>query len=48
MQIQNRTTCAGNVTNASPTGDTLLVLTVIEATVVLTSADGELAPEAAS
>jgi xanthine dehydrogenase small subunit len=41
VQIQNRGTLAGNVANASPAGDTLPVLAVTEATVVLASADGE-------
>lgn len=41
VQIQNRGTLAGNVANASPAGDTLPVLAVMEATVVLASADGE-------
>jgi xanthine dehydrogenase small subunit len=40
-QIQNRGTIGGNVANASPAGDTLPVLAVAEATVVLLSADGE-------
>ena len=40
-QIQNRGTLGGNVANASPAGDTLPVLAVAEATVVLRSADGE-------
>ncbi|MBI1853009.1 MAG: FAD binding domain-containing protein [Planctomycetes bacterium] len=39
-QIQNRGTIGGNVANASPAGDTLPVLAVAEATVVLRSADG--------
>jgi CO/xanthine dehydrogenase FAD-binding subunit len=38
-QIQNRGTIGGNVANASPAGDTLPVLAVAEATVVLRSAD---------
>ncbi|HYJ80150.1 MAG TPA: xanthine dehydrogenase family protein subunit M [Longimicrobiaceae bacterium] len=41
VQIQNRGTLAGNVANGSPAGDTLPVLAVAEATVVLRSADGE-------
>jgi len=41
VQIQNRGTLAGNVANASPAGDTLPVLAVAEATVVLRSAGGE-------
>jgi len=40
-QIQNRGTLGGNVANASPAGDTLPVLAVAEATVVLRSADRE-------
>jgi xanthine dehydrogenase small subunit len=40
-QIQNRGTIGGNVANASPAGDTLPVLAVAEATVVLRSADAE-------
>ena len=40
-QIQNRGTLGGNVANASPAGDTLPVLAVAEAEVVLRSADGE-------
>ena len=40
-QIQNRGTLGGNVANASPAGDTLPVLAVAEATVVLRSLDGE-------
>src|SRR5579864_5713784 len=35
VQIQNRGTLGGNVANASPAGDTLPVLAVAEATVVL-------------
>ena len=41
IQIQNRGTLAGNVANASPAGDTLPVLAVAEAVVVLRSAAGE-------
>ena len=41
MQIQNRGTIGGNVANASPAGDTLPVLAVAEAVVVLASAAGE-------
>jgi xanthine dehydrogenase small subunit len=41
VQIQNRGTLAGKVANASPAGDTVSVLAVMEATVVLASADGE-------
>jgi CO/xanthine dehydrogenase FAD-binding subunit len=40
-QIQNRGTLGGNVANASPAGDTLPVLAVAEATVVLRSAGDE-------
>jgi CO/xanthine dehydrogenase FAD-binding subunit len=40
-QIQNRGTLGGNVANASPAGDTLPVLAVAEATVVLRSLDGD-------
>ncbi len=41
-QIQNRGTIGGNVANASPAGDTLPVLSVAEAMVVLASvSDGE-------
>ena len=40
-QIQNRGTLGGNVANASPAGDTLPVLAVAEATVVLRRVDGE-------
>ncbi len=40
-QIQNRGTIGGNIANASPAGDTLPVLAVAEAAVVLRSADGE-------
>jgi len=40
-QIQNRGTLGGNIANASPAGDTLPVLAVAEATVVLLSAAGE-------
>jgi xanthine dehydrogenase small subunit len=39
-QIQNRGTLGGNVANASPAGDTLPVLAVADATVVLCSVDG--------
>lgn len=41
VQIQNRGTLGGNVANASPAGDTLPVLAVAEAVVVLESADGQ-------
>ncbi len=40
VQIQNRGTLGGNIANASPAGDTLPVLAVAEATVVLESVDG--------
>lgn len=40
-QIQARGTLGGNVANASPAGDTLPVLSVAEATIVLASVDGE-------
>jgi xanthine dehydrogenase small subunit len=40
VQIQNRGTLGGNVANASPAGDTLPVLAVAEAVVVLQSAGG--------
>ncbi|MGH9147513.1 MAG: FAD binding domain-containing protein [Vicinamibacterales bacterium] len=39
-QIQNRGTIGGNVANGSPAGDTLPVLAVADATVVLRSASG--------
>jgi CO/xanthine dehydrogenase FAD-binding subunit len=41
LQIQNRGTIGGNIANASPAGDTLPVLAVAEAVVVLRSADAE-------
>ncbi|HWK89275.1 MAG TPA: xanthine dehydrogenase family protein subunit M [Longimicrobium sp.] len=41
VQIQNRGTLAGNIANASPAGDTLPVLAVAEAEVVLRSLEGE-------
>jgi xanthine dehydrogenase small subunit len=41
MQIQNRGTLGGNVANGSPAGDTLPVLAVAEAIVVLRSVDAE-------
>ncbi len=41
LQIQNRGTLGGNIANASPAGDTLPVLAVAEATIVLRSAGGE-------
>jgi xanthine dehydrogenase small subunit len=40
VQIQNRGTLGGNVANASPAGDTLPVLAVADAVVVLRSAGG--------
>jgi CO/xanthine dehydrogenase FAD-binding subunit len=40
-QIQNRATLGGNMANASPAGDSLPVLLVLEATVVAVSVDGE-------
>jgi CO/xanthine dehydrogenase FAD-binding subunit len=40
-QIQNRGTLGGNIANGSPAGDTLPVLAVAEATVVLASQDGQ-------
>ena len=40
VQIQHRGTIGGNVANASPAGDTLPVLAVAEATIVLQSAAG--------
>jgi CO/xanthine dehydrogenase FAD-binding subunit len=41
MQIQNRGTLGGNVANGSPAGDTLPVLAVAEAVVVLRSSTAE-------
>ena len=41
VQIQNRGTLGGNVANGSPAGDTLPVLAVAEASVVLRSSRGE-------
>jgi CO/xanthine dehydrogenase FAD-binding subunit len=41
VQIQNRGTLGGNVANGSPAGDTLPVLAVAEATLVLASAAEE-------
>lgn len=41
IQIQNRGTLAGNVANGSPAGDTLPVLAVADAVVVLRSAEDE-------
>ncbi len=40
IQIQSRGTWAGNVVNASPAADGVLVLMAYDATVVLTAADG--------
>lgn len=40
VQIQNRGTLGGNIANASPAGDTLPVLAVAEAVVVLASVGG--------
>ena len=40
VQIQNRGTIGGNIVNASPAGDTLPVLAVADATLVLASLDG--------
>ena len=40
-QIQNRGTIGGNIANGSPAGDTLPVLAVADAIVVLRSVDGE-------
>ncbi|GAB4520354.1 MAG: FAD binding domain-containing protein [Haliangiales bacterium] len=40
VQIQNRGTLGGNIANGSPAGDTLPVLAVAEATVVLQSTTG--------
>jgi xanthine dehydrogenase small subunit len=40
IQIQNRGTLGGNIANGSPAGDTLPVLAVADATVVLGSAGG--------
>lgn len=40
IQIQNRGTLGGNIANGSPAGDTLPVLAVADATVVLGSASG--------
>ncbi|CAN5882226.1 xanthine dehydrogenase family protein subunit M [soil metagenome] len=41
VQIQNRGTLGGNIANGSPAGDTLPVLAVAEAVLVLRSAEGE-------
>jgi CO/xanthine dehydrogenase FAD-binding subunit len=40
VQVQNRGTIGGNIANASPAGDTLPVLAVAEAVLVLRSLDG--------
>jgi len=40
VQIQNRGTLGGNIANGSPAGDTLPVLAVADATLVLASAGG--------
>jgi xanthine dehydrogenase small subunit len=40
-QIQNRGTIGGNIANASPAGDTLPVLSAVDAVIVLRSAGGE-------
>ena len=41
VQIQNRGTLGGNIANGSPAGDTLPVLAAANATLVLTSIDGD-------
>jgi CO/xanthine dehydrogenase FAD-binding subunit len=41
VQIQNRGTLGGNIANGSPAGDSLPVLAVADATLVLASAGGE-------
>jgi len=41
VQIQNRGTLGGNIANGSPAGDSLPVLAVAEATLLLASAGGE-------
>lgn len=41
IQIQNRGTVGGNIANGSPAGDSLPVLAVADAVVLLRSADGE-------
>ena len=41
VQIQNRGTLAGNVANGSPAGDTLPVLAIADAVILLRSAEGE-------
>lgn len=40
-QIQNRGTLGGNIANASPAGDSLPILCVADATILLQSVDGE-------
>ncbi len=40
-QVQNRATLGGNIANASPAGDSLPVLAVAEATIVLRSHEGQ-------
>ncbi|ERI89673.1 FAD binding domain in molybdopterin dehydrogenase [Clostridiales bacterium oral taxon 876 str. F0540] len=41
IQIRNRATLAGNVQNASPSGDGILALTLLEASLILKSSQGE-------
>lgn len=41
VQIQNRATLGGNIANGSPAGDSLPILAVAEASLVLASAGGE-------
>jgi len=41
IQIQNRATIGGNIANGSPAGDSLPVLSALDAQVVLRSVDGE-------
>jgi CO/xanthine dehydrogenase FAD-binding subunit len=48
VQIQNRGTLGGNIANGSPAGDTLPVLAVADATLVLASAGGTRAAQAIS
>lgn len=40
-QIRNRATLGGNIGNASPSGDSILALTVLDARVMLKSTEGE-------